>query len=1698
MSIKHNYFLKNITLFILFAANAALSQPYGNEWINYSQKYYKIKVVKDGVYKLDSTTLAKSGFPVATIDPRNLQLFARGKEQPMHIVGQNDGKFNTNDYLLFYGVRNDGYLDSALYLGGAASQPNPYYSLYNDTAIYFLTYNSSLTNKRFALESDITFSSYTPINYVWKKEVSYFSAFYLDGATNVFNSTDAEFTNSEGWFDTRIDLNVTRSYNLPTNNIYTLGPNASVKTLVVGSSNFGALNPDHHVEITVGGQMQDSTFEGYVPVPFTFTIPPANLTTVQTTAIVKNVDIWATPSLSVTASFVVPYFSINYPHTLDFEGKSLFDFHVKDNQTQSKSYIQATNIPNGNYWLFDITNQKIISYSFNGATLQALIPNSNNEKHCLLIDQGNFFSVDTLLTVSNNGTFTDFTQLAVDSAYLIVTHKSLLSEANNYKQYRSMDPNGGNYNVVVADVDELYDQFAHGIVKNPLSIRRFSEFAYDTWNSPPKYLFLIGKSAWVNSNSSGQNARKYDANYYATLVPSINNPPCDNFFTMKMNGSGYKMLIPTGRYAARTPNEVDIYLDKVKEHESAQPDEWMKNILHFGGGTNSGELQQLKGYLDGYKTIAEDTMFGGIVKTFSKTTSAPIQIAITDSIKGLINNGVTLMTFFGHGGAQNFDQSIDLPQNYNNKGKYPMLVANSCYSGNIHIAVTGLPSLGESFVILQDKGTIGFLGTISQGISTGLDNFTSRFYTNFSKNMYGQSIGNIIQKTVDFLEPISNFDPITKATCMEMTLHCDPAIVLNSWPKPDYKISNSNVYFDTKTNPDSIKVYAIVTNVGRAISDSFYVEFTRKKPNDSLETIYVYSPSTLFKDTLSASFAIGANGYGVNKFIVKIDPINIIDELVETNNSTNPEIELLVSGRIAVPIYPYNYAVIPNDTVTLKASSLDPLALSTKYIFEIDTTLNFSSPFKQVGVLISTGGVLEWTPSITLKDSSVYFWRISPDSIDNTGFQWRTSSFQYIQGKHGWGQANFSQYNNNEYEFIKQIQPTKEFDYFGNFSTLLIRNAGYWNTSLSITTFMINGLVAAPRSCLFAGTGGVAGINFVVINPKSGKPWNTGPNTTNGRTGKYKNYVFPGACDNRNTFDYCTKSGPVDSAGAVIIRGPSYWRQAIRDFIDSIPNGHIVLAYTIPELAGARQNHYLNLDTTLYSSFEKFGAGLVRTVNDTTPYLISGVKGAAIGSATEIVGAIANTAYTLTDTFLTNWNEGSITSTLIGPSKNWKSLHWREKSIEAIDKDSVMLNVIGVTASGTENNLASFPPDSADVFNLGAYANAATYPYLKLISYMKDDSFRTPSQLKRWQVLYDPYPEAAINPKINYALHDSMVQEGADISLSLGIENVSEFNFVDSFAIKYWVEDRNRVKHILPGKVLKPPFNGLTSFIDTIKTSTYNFSGNNNLWVEINPLADVNYQEEQYHFNNLIRVPFKVQADKINPLLDVTFDGLHIINGDIINPRPTIIVQVKDENKFLALNDTNDFALFLKKPSSSNLQKIYFDNGMSFTPASLPSNSCKITYNPILTEDGIYELLVQAKDRSKNQSGKNDYKIQFEVIQKSSITEVMNYPNPFSTSTRFVFTLTGSEVPTDFRIQIMTITGKVVREISQAELGPIRIGKNITQYAWNGKDDFGDQLANGVYLYKVITRLSNESIEKRATDADQYFTKGFGKMYLMR
>jgi hypothetical protein len=455
---------------------------------------------------------------------------------------------------------------------------------------------------------------------------------------------------------------------------------------------------------------------------------------------------------------------------------------------------------------------------------------------------------------------------------------------------------------------------------------------------------------------------------------------------------------------------------------------------------------------------------------------------------------------------------------------------------------------------------------------------------------------------------------------------------------------------------------------------------------------------------------------------------------------------------------------------------------------------------------------------------------------------------------------------------------------------------------------------------------------------------------------------------------------------------------------------------------------------------------------------------------------------------------GYITSPKIGPAKKWEQLHWRGTS-DALGNDEPVIEIYGVNQSGAETLLVSglsYNEQDYDISNI----DAQVYPYVKLKMKNQDRINYTPYQLRYWLLTYNPAPEGAIAPNIYFAAKDSL-SIGAPLDFGIAFKNVSKVDF-DSVKVKFTITDKNNVENIVP-----VPRQKALAIGDTIKLNvpvdTKSLSGNNTMFINFNPDND---QLEEHLFNNYAFRNLYVIPDSLNPVMDVTFDGAHILNKDIISAKPRIVVKLSDEIKSLALDDTSLVIVNVRYPNG-DIRRFNFNNNdtLQFIPATPTNNTASVNFNPYFPEDGEYELMVTGKDRSGNFAGNVQYKVSFTIINKPMISNMLNYPNPFTTSTAFVFTVTGAEVPQNIRIQVLTITGKIVREITKDELGPLHIGRNITEFKWDGTDQYGQKLANGVYLYRVITNLNGKSLDKYKTkddNTDKYFNKGYGKMYLMR
>ena len=116
----------------------------------------------------------------------------------------------------------------------------------------------------------------------------------------------------------------------------------------------------------------------------------------------------------------------------------------------------------------------------------------------------------------------------------------------------------------------------------------------------------------------------------------------------------------------------------------------------------------------------------------------------------------------------------------------------------------------------------------------------------------------------------------------------------------------------------------------------------------------------------------------------------------------------------------------------------------------------------------------------------------------------------------------------------------------------------------------------------------------------------------------------------------------------------------------------------------------------------------------------------------------------------------------------------------------------------------------------------------------------------------------------------------------------------------------------------------------------------------------------------------------------------------------------------------------------------------------------------------MHLLTIKAWDNANNSSQKN---IRFEIVADGSLIlkDVLNYPNPFFQSTTFTFYLNNEA---QLGVKIYTIAGRLITRIEN-----ISGFFGFNMIPWDGLDQDGDSVANGVYIYKIYAKNADQAVE---------------------
>ncbi len=216
--------------------------------------------------------------------------------------------------------------------------------------------------------------------------------------------------------------------------------------------------------------------------------------------------------------------------------------------------------------------------------------------------------------------------------------------------------------------------------------------------------------------------------------------------------------------------------------------------------------------------------------------------------------------------------------------------------------------------------------------------------------------------------------------------------------------------------------------------------------------------------------------------------------------------------------------------------------------------------------------------------------------------------------------------------------------------------------------------------------------------------------------------------------------------------------------------------------------------------------------------------------------------------------------------------------------------------------------------------------------------------------------------------------------------------------------------------------------------------------------------------------------DTVGPVIQLFMNDESFLDGGNTNQSPNLIARLSDIsgiNTSVTAVDHDIVAILDGDESNPIVLNDFYQTELNdFTNG-------RVTFRFRDLAVGPHTLKLKAWDTYNNSS---EAMINFVVVSDTTLTldNVLNYPNPFVNYTEFWFSHNKPNESLEVQVQIFTVSGKLVKTINQSVQTTGNLSRSI---AWNGLDDFGNQIGKGVYVYKLkvkstVSNISSEKYEK--------------------
>ncbi len=1629
-------------------------------WIDPNSPYIKLAATRTGLYRVTQQEIfSRSGFDISSWRQSEVRILNKGREVPIWIDSTSDGRINAIEY---YGERLPGY-------------PGEYLNWDSDSNAYWLTNSRKFqTAPRRYFDKVVSGNPSLTIsegNITLHHEQD---NFYYGGDAGSDDSTlhRCEWVPGERFVWQYLPnrhynddvLQASDTFKISSLPADVSGKFAQIVVFLRGVSTFNGGSVIHRGSILINGNsISDVNFNDFNELRDTISFPLSKLKVGANSFQVvykqgsQNPDKW-----------YFDYYSVSFPSLLSAStdtaiARGQWSFTLVPSQSQFNISLQATGeIAH----LFNLTEEsRLIG---NGGVFKDAASDTVVYAAATLTS---FLHPDRI--VNATGTFAAMFDTSQGADYIIITHPLFLATAQKLASRRQLM----GLRTKVVTTDDVFNAFNFGS-DEPWALRRYLQYAFDFYAGvPPSLVTLFGDATWdpkfdLNNPLQEESAKTI----HRSFVPTFGVPNSDYIFST-VEGTGFKDSSSFEMVITRIPvesfDEGENYLNKLLEYEVSPPAPWNKNFTFVAGGDPPiqwGILLNLEHAFVGDST-APGNQYGGlgnppisIHPTFIWRHDLVDQIDISQipAIQDAFTEGQALVYFFGHGAPNITDVQFPDVGTLRNRGLYPVFIGVACRTGAF--AEPNLISMNESFVRVPEAGAILAYGT------TGFSDVNYDF--NMSAHLFNFMRGDsslrmpstgphkinfpMALTASKFIESV--ISPWTGGfgqhnSLYEYSILGDAAMGFDLRPQPEFNITASDITLTGKDglprsvfslSDSEVVVKATVHNFGYGITRPVHVRITDlqqgNRPIILVDTIEKLENLA----TTGAIISLDSFAIGTNTLDIFVDYDNQFAETDENDNEAS--VTFLVNGNSGTPIYPPEgskyFCDIGTDSVNfILLLPANKSGAATTIELQFDTTNAFNtSLLKDFSGLQGSGLFFQRSfarSALPNPSSHVIWWRSRITLPNGKLSNWQVRSLNLDAPKPSGARSAFS-----------------------------------YSTADQLETTIISGLqVDRTDGALFIPTNDT--VHYEVDAQGSAN--------TNVVGGTPVGQVF---IDGRPV--YLTPYPGHNFNGVVLLELTADGSGIDSIFEFNVPNnndpvqggilannfGSIVAGFPVGRRAIVLSNfqgfivNFACSDTVTNALKSLGSANGMCPIQFFGSYALIGKKGLAQGVAKEQFGNGGFLGAKVYDTVLTAGTSGFAQTPLTAVSTKYGKLRWNAQNLNT--GSTIKFTVLGVRKStGAIDTLLITDALSGTTADLSV--NPATFDdkIFVQMNFTRNSSSTVSPRLNLIELEYDAAPEFNTSDSLISAL-PKIVLEGNPVAVTYKIQNIT---CIDAQNVPVQLVQTFHGNAVILATDTIANFLGHSSVIFSHIILTRGFQGDIYLTATVNPGGVLN---EQLLFNNSANTVYTVVHDSTKPKLDLLFDGRHINSGDFVSSNVQIEIRLSTNNP-IRVTDSSSIsgvlqALFGSKGPINFSGAVKNDSFTTkFTTLSSGIIQATLDITPVKgLQPGRYLFTAMGHDANDNRA--DTISDEFVISATNGLDHVMNYPNPFKDKTWFTFILKAAS-QADVKVVVYTVAGRKIRTL---HLDPAKQRAGLNSIEWDGRDDIGNDVANGTYLYRIVLNGTND------------------------